>query len=467
MRKDKKRQKNQGCKQLKLFNSHGEPILLPTSGTGMGSEPGVELSSQLEQQRSLTENILERIVDYANIDKAYRQVKSNKGCGGIDGVNALELRNWIGENFYSMQESLLSESYQMSPVMKKEIPKPFGGIRMLGIPTVKDRLVQQAIYQELNRYYEPLFSDYSYGFRSGRNAWQAVRQASHHVANGKEWIVDIDLENFFDKVNHDRLMQRLSKGIGDKRLLRLINSCLKSGVMEGGLVEQRTKGTPQGSPLSPLLSNIVLDELDRELERRGLSFCRYADDCNVFVSSRKAGERVLESLTQFIEQKLKLKVNKSKSGVRQSSRVKFLGYTIMQGGGIRVADASIKRFKSKVKEITKRKRGVRFESIIKELRPVIIGWTNYFKLADCWLSVIRDLDGWLRRRLRCYRLKQCRRKYTIYKLLRSFDVPINSSWNVAIYSQGWWAMSNKLFVKQSMNIEWFARLGLQPIYANM
>jgi RNA-directed DNA polymerase len=257
-------------------------------------------------------------------------------------------------------------------------------LQKMGIPTVKDRLIQQAIHQELNRFYEPYFSDHSYGFRPGRNAWQAIKQASAYIKEGKEWVVDIDLEKFFDKINHDRLMQRLSKGIGDKGLLRLINAYLNAGIMNDGLLEQRTAGTPQGSPLSPLLSNIVLDELDKELERRGLSFCRYADDCNIFVKSPKAGERVLASLTRFIEKKLKLKVNLAKSGVRHCSGVKFLGYTILSEGKIRVADKTIARFKDKVRDLTKRNRGVSFEQVVKELNLVIRGWANYFYLANSW-----------------------------------------------------------------------------------
>lgn len=467
MRKDKEQQKKTACKQLKLFTQKGEPDDGKAGGTSYATETGAELSSRLEGQRALTENILERIVDYRNIDKAYRQVKSNDGSSGIDGMEVEELRQWLGGHLKEMQESILQEQYEVRAVRKVEIPKPTGGIRMLGIPTVKDRLIQQAIHQELNLHYEPYFSDHSYGFRSGRSAGQAILQASAYIAEGREWVVDIDLEKFFDKINHDRLMQRLSKGIGDKRLLRLINAYLKTGMITDGLIEQRTAGTPQGSPLSPLLSNIVLDELDRELEKRGLHFCRYADDCNIFVRSKKAGERVLESLTDFIEKKLKLKVNRDKSGVRRCSDVKFLGYTVMSEGKIRVADKSIDRLKEKLKELTIRSRGVTLAQIVKELNAVIMGWTNYFQLANSWLSTFRDLDGWLRRKLRCYRLKQCGRKYTIFKFLRSFDIPINTSWNVVIYSGGWWNMSQKKAVSKAMNLEWFARLGLQSLQVRM
>lgn len=467
MCKEESQQKNAISKQLKLFTLRGEPVANGDGGTIIIHETGAELSSRLEQQRILTENILTKIVDYGNLNRAYQQVSSNNGSGGVDGMDVSELRQWLGQHLNELQESILNETYQVNAVRKVEIPKPNGGIRTLGIPTVKDRLIQQAIHQELNRYYEPHFSECSFGFRSGRNAQQAILQASTFVAEGKEWVVDIDLENFFDTINHDRLMHRLRKGIGDKRLLRLINGYLQTGIMTGGLIEQRTAGTPQGSPLSPLLSNIVLDELDKELERRGHSFCRYADDSNVFVSSRKAGERVLDSLTDFIERKLKLKVNREKSGVRHCSDVKFLGYTILSGGKIRVADKSIDHFKAKVKEITRRNRGVTINQIVKELNAVIIGWANYFHLANCWLGTFRDLDGWIRRKLRCYRLKQCSRKYTIFKFLRSFDIPVSTCWNVVMFSQGWWNMSQKKAVNTAMDLQWFTKLGLQSLQVRM
>ena len=464
MRKDKEQQKKAQVKQMELFGKTSEPLEANASGTGTLLLNGVELSSRLENQRVLTENILEKIVDYGNLKRAYKQLSDNGGSSEIDEMEIEELREWFGENLNRLREQLLRERYEVSAVRKVEIEKSSGGIRTLGIPTVKDRFIQQAIHQELSRLYDPQFSDYSYGFRPNRNAQQAIVQATEYIKEGKEWVVDIDLENFFDRINHDRLMQRLSKGIGDKRLLRLINAYLKAGMMEGGLTEQRTSGTPQGGPLSPLLSNIVLDELDKELESRGHSFCRYADDCNIYVNSKKAGERVMTSIVKFIEKKLKLKVNHSKSGVRHCSEVKFLGYTLLSEGGIRIADKSIIRLKEKVREITKRNRGVKFSQIIVELNRVIIGWTNYFRLANKWLATIRDLDGWIRRKLRCYKLKQCGRKYTIYKLLRSLDVPLQTSWNVVMYSQGWWNMTKTVAVNQSMGMKWFAQQGLQSLY---
>ena len=468
MRKSKGQQKNEPVRQLKLFTMQaGELTGTPTGGNGTESLNRVELLSLLERQRTLTENLLERIVDYGNLMRAYKQVASNDGSGGIDGMETEELRQWMGKHINTLRESLLTEKYEVSSVRKVEILKPDGGKRVLGIPTVKDRLIQQAIHQELSRYYEPIFSESSYGFRPGRSAHQAIEQASKYIQEGKEWVVDIDLEKFFDKINHDRLMQRLSKGIGDKRLLRLIKAYLKAGMMDNGLTEQRVAGTPQGGPLSPLLSNIVLDELDKELESRGHSFCRYADDCNIYVKSRRAGERVMTSIVDFIEKKLKLKVNNAKSGVRHCSDVKFLGYTLLPEGGIRVADKSIDRLKDRIRAITRRNRGVKFEEVIRELNATIIGWTNYFRLANIWLTTFRELDGWIRRKLRCYRLKQCGRRYTIFKFLGRLDIPESKSWNVVMYSQGWWQMSKKAAVGQAMNLNWFAQYGLQSLYLRM
>lgn len=463
MRKDRERQKKRTGKQLNLFRDQNGPVGGSDGRTGRRVLSGVELSSQSEEKQTLTKDLLEQVVDYGNLIKAYRQVKRNGGSGGVDGMNVKQLGEWLNGNLKELRETVLTETYEVSAVRKREIDKPSGGVRTLGIPTVKDRLIQQAIHQQLSRYYEPDFSDNSYGFRPGRNAHQAIEQASEFVKSGKEWVVDLDLENFFDKINHDRLMQRLSKGVGDKRLLRLIHAYLRAGMMEGGLVGQRIAGAPQGGPLSPLLSNIVLDELDRELEKRGHCFCRYADDCNIYVSSRKAGERVMRSITNFIERKLKLKINRRKSGVRHCSEVKFLGYTLLSDGRVRIADKSIKRLKDKIRGLTKRNRGRSFRRVIRELNRAIRGWTNYFRLANAWLSDLRNIDGWTRRKLRCFRLKQCGKKYTTYKLLRSFGIPKTPSWNVVIYTQGWWAMSNKVAVSQALNISWFRQLGLLTI----
>ena len=463
MRKNREQQKNEMVRQLNLFEDQIKSANSHDGRTGLGTRPGVELLSQLERQRTLTENLLEAVVDYGNLRNAYQRVRQNKGSAGIDEMDVETLGEWLNKRLNTFRVAVLAEEYQPSAVRKVMISKPGGGERMLGIPTVKDRMLQQAVHQILSRYYDPLFSENSFGFRPGRNAHQAISQASKYIRSGKEWVVDIDLEKFFDNVNHDRLMQRLSKGIGDKRLLRLIKSYLKSGIMSGGLTEQRIAGTPQGSPLSPLLSNIVLDEWDKEMEKRGHDFCRYADDCNIYVKSKKAGERVLNSMVKFLEQKLKLKVNRQKSGVRHCSEATFLGYTLLEEGNIRISDKSIKRLKDKVREITRRNRGVSFEQLIKELNAVIIGWANYFHLANRWLSELRNIDSWIRRKLRCYRLKQCGRKYTIFKFLRNLGVAEKTSWNVVMYSQGWWAMSIKQAVGKAMGVNWFAQHGLHSL----
>jgi RNA-directed DNA polymerase len=468
MRKSKeheqsKRQPEQGH----LFGSSGAPKALLSGGTGEHGGSVHELLSRLERQRAETESLLEQIVDYRNLGEAYEQVRRNGGACGVDGMSIEGLQDWLLLHLETLRHELLTEQYKVSAVKKVEIPKPGGGVRTLGIPTVKDRLVQQAIHQVLNPYYDPHFSESSYGFRSGIGAHQAIESASAYVAEGREWVVDIDLEKFFDTINQDRLMQRLSKGIGDKRLLRLINNFLKADMMSDGLTEQRVSGTPQGGPLSPLLSNIVLDELDRELEKRGHKFCRYADDCNIYVRSERAGERVMSTMIGFIEGKLKLRVNRAKSGVRHCSTVKFLGYTILSGGDVRVSDKSEERLKDKIREICQRNRGIKFEQVITELNTVITGWSSYFRKANKWLSNYRDIDSWIRRKLRCYRLKQCGRKYTIYKMLRELGIPERKSWNAVIYSQNWWAMSNSPAVNQAMNNQWFAQKGLRSVYAEL
>ncbi|OEU64969.1 MAG: group II intron reverse transcriptase/maturase [Desulfobacterales bacterium PC51MH44] len=406
--------------------------------------------------------LLDTVVSPINLNQAYKAVKRNGGAAGIDGMQVEELGEWLNEHCQSVITEILSEDYQPQAVLGVEIPKPNGGTRLLGIPTVVDRMLQQAIHEQLNKLYDPLFSEHSYGFRPGRSAHDAIEQASQYIKSGYEWVVDIDLKSFFDTIHHDRLMQRLSKGIGDKRLLRLIRRYLRAGLMQDGLESQRISGTPQGGPLSPLLSNIVLDELDKELEKRGHNFCRYADDCNIYVRSEVAGNRVLRSITRFIEKKLKLKVNREKSGVRHCSQVKFLGYTIMPEGKIRIADKSITRFKKKIKQITKRNRGMSFTSVLEEVNVVMRGWVGYFRLADTWLPW-RELDGWIRRRLRCYRLKQCGRVYTVFKFLRSLGVNESKAWNAVIYGGGWWHFSTKVTCQNAMNLSWFEGQGLYSL----
>lgn len=469
MRKRNERQQDKaGSEQGNLFEKAGHKPNTGGDGVTVKDRMGlVELLSRLTNQLTSTEHLLEEIVSDRNVGESYHRVKVNGGSQGVDGLDIEQTGLWLITHLKAFQTEVLEGRYEASAVKKVDIPKPNGGVRTLGIPTVKDRVLQQAIHQVLSRYYEPHFSESSYGFRPGRGAQEAITAAASYVSEGYEWVVDIDLEKFFDKINHDRLMSRLKKGIGDKRLLALINNFLKAGLMSEGLVEQRTAGTPQGGPLSPLLSNIVLDELDRELESRGHKFCRYADDCNIYVRSEESGKRVMASVINFIEKKLKLRVNREKSGVRHCTKVKFLGYTLLSEGSIRVADKSNERLKDKIRQICKRNRGVKFEQLIEEINQATTGWTGYFRKANCWLSQYRHLDGWVRRKLRCYRLKQSGRKYSTFKLLQSLGMSRKESWNAVIYSQGWWAMSGKMAVNKAMSPEWFARQGLRSIYTEM
>lgn len=418
-----------------------------------------QLGKETNQGRVFTGELIGIVCSADNLSRAYKQVKRNKGVSGIDNVPVGDFSDWFTKEGDELVDQILRGEYLPSSVKSVEIPKPNGGVRQLGIPTVKDRIIQQAISQVLTPIYEQVFSGHSYGFRPKRNAKQAIERASGYVREGRNVVVDMDMKSFFDEVNHDRLMHRLSKHIKDKQLLRLIRKYLQSGVMVGGLVHQRLKGTPQGSPLSPLLSNVVLDELDKELEKRGHYFVRYADDFSIFVRSQRAGERVKESVCSYLTSKLKLKVNEQKSQVCKSSETKFLGYTILDSGMIVIANQSIERLKKKVRELTKRNRGVSFEAIVSELTPVLRGWLNYFHIAKC-KSLLRTLDAWIRRKLRCYRLKQCKRAITLKRFLKSLGVPNWQSWILALSGKGWWRRSGCPQVHQAMNLKWFEELGL-------
>lgn len=457
-KRDKKPEVPRQDKQGDLFKDQGTATRKGASGTSRVAKRA-ELLSRLKAQRTLTMGIMDKIVDYGALAKAFQQVKRNQGSGGVDGMTLEAYEVDLSEHLKGLHEHLKRGTYQVQAVRLVEIPKPNGGVRRLGIPTIADRVVQQSILNSLQPIYDPHFSASSFGFRPGRSAHQAVEQAAGYVLEGKVWVVDIDLKSFFDEINHDRLMSRLNKAISDKRLLGLIRSYLRSGLMQDGLVQQRISGTPQGGPLSPLLSNIVLDELDRELEVRGLSFARYADDCNVFVKSRRSAERVMASLIRFIEEELKLKVNREKSGVRRCDQVKFLGHTIEQNGKIRIADKSIKRFKTKIREVTKRNKGVKFTQVIAEVNRIARGWAVYYRRCNTWLSQLRDLDGWIRKRLRCYVLKQHQKRYATYRYLRSLGVAENQAWYAVMYRR-WWAMANYPPVMKAMGIQWFAQQGL-------
>lgn len=408
---------------------------------------------------SLSSCLMEQICKPANLNQAYKRVKANKGSPGIDGMRVEEMREFIVAHKESLIKSMLDGSYRPKPVKKVEIPKADGSKRMLGIPTVMDRLIQQAILQVLQPIYERAFSDSSYGFRPKRSAHQAVKRAQEYVRFGNRIVVDIDLEKFFDRVNHDILMSRLARKIKDKRLLKIIRGFLEAGIMEGGVCVERHEGTPQGGPLSPLLSNILLDELDKELEKRGHKFCRYADDCNIYVRSIKAGERVLFSLKEFLGKQLRLKINEAKSAVSEVWKRQFLGFKIQRNEKIGLSEKSEKKLKDTVRQLTKRNRGIKLEKVIGNLNQKFQGWINYFKIVETPRK-LRDLDGWTRRKLRCYRLKQRKRCYSIAKFLMNLGVPSKNAWSIGKSNKGWWRLSHTGAVNGAMSNDWFEKMGL-------
>lgn len=413
-------------------------------------------------ERTSTVDLMSAVADLSNLSRACQRVIRNGGAGGIDGMEVGELRKWFAEHHAELRSQLLSGEYHPSAVRGVKIPKPNGGERQLGIPTVVDRVVQQAVHQVLSPRYERIFSKSSYGFRPGKGARQALVQAGEYVGEGYKHVVDIDLAKFFDEVNHNRLLWRLSTRIGDKRLLKLIHRFLKAGMLEGGLVGQRVKGTPQGGPLSPLLSNIVLDDLDKELERRGHRFVRYADDLIVLVASEVAGQRVFNSLATFIEDKLKLRVNRDKSEIRKSTELNFLGHGILGNGSLMLSAKSEKRLKAKLRQTTRRNRGRSFTQVIKELNRQLRGWLEYFRHAKM-KGKLRALESWLKHRLRCYRLKQCKRAIGMFRFLFKLGVPRDRSWSTASNRRGWWANASTPAAHEGMNKDWFLSEGLIAI----
>jgi RNA-directed DNA polymerase len=425
--------------------------------------PGFEeqrSSAAKDRQRALTARLMEQVCELENLNRAYARVKANKGSPGVDGMSVNKLGDWIKLHQHELIASLLDGSYQPQPVLGKQIPKAGGkGMRQLGIPTVVDRLVQQAMVQVLEPILDPTFSASSYGFRPGRSAHDALAQARQYVAEGRVIVVDIDLEKFFDKVNHDILMARLGRRVGDKRMLKIIGRFLRAGMMYNGVCILREEGTPQGGPASPLMANLLLDDLDKELTKRGHKFCRYADDCNIYVQSKAAGERVLASVTQFLEQKLRLRVNRDKSAVAYVSERKFLGHRLLPGGGLGIAPQSLDRARERLRRITRRSRGVSFEQVIEEANEFIVGWVTFFRHAAAKTHLIA-MDQWLRRRLRCLRLKQCKRTKTIAAFLHRLGVPKWRAWIGALSGKGWWRLSDAPPAHEGMTTAWFESIGL-------
>ena len=410
-----------------------------------------------------TTQLMEEVIERTNMTEAMIRVERNKGAPGIDDMPVEELRSQLKTQWPKIKEQLLNGSYKPKPVKRVEIPKPGGsGVRKLGIPTVVDRLIQQALNQILTPIFDPYFSENSYGFRPGRSTHQAVLQAQKHVESGKRWVVDMDLEKFFDRVNHDILMARIARKVKDKRVLLLIRRYLQAGVMENGLITASVEGTPQGGPLSPLLSNILLDDLDKELEKRGLAFCRYADDCNIYVKSKRAGERILGSVTSFLERKLKLKVNEEKSAVARPWDRKFLGYsmTVQLKPRLKVAEASVRRLREKLKEAFHRGQGRNLGRFIEqELNPVLRGWGNYFILSET-RGVFEELDGWIRRRLRQTLWKQWKQGRTRAANLMKQGMAKDRAFKSSGNGRGAWWNSGASHMNEAYPKSYFDQVGL-------
>jgi RNA-directed DNA polymerase len=411
-----------------------------------------------------TSRLMEEVCERENLKEALRRVKANKGSAGIDRMTVDGIADYLKQHWPAIREQLLSGTYQPKPVRRVEIPKPDGGVRKLGIPTVLDRFIQQAVMQVLQRQWDRTFSDYSYGFRPGRSAHQAVAKAQQYIAESRGWCVDLDLEKFFDRVNHDKLMGQIAKRVGDKRLLKLIRAFLNAGVMENGLVSPSVEGTPQGGPLSPLLSNLVLDELDRELERRGHRYVRYADDCNIYVRSERAGQRVMESVTQFITKELKLKVNETKSAVARPQERKFLGFSFTTGPEVKrvIAPKALDRFKQRIREITRRAKGVSMQTTIEELAPFMRGWRSYFGFCET-PEVLVSLTRWVRLRLRAAMWRQWKTPRRRREALLELGVRLRLARNTAGSGLGPWYLAKAKALSVGLSNAHFKSLGLPSL----
>ena len=452
--------KGDADRRVEIPDSHPEVSRRNRREEGLGAS---RVTARRADSGPEAEQLLEAVVERKNMWLALKQVERNKGAAGVDRMTVAQVRAYLREHWLRIKEELLAGEYQPSPVLKVEIPKPgSNGMRMLGIPTVIDRLIQQALNQVLGPLFEPSFSESSYGFRRQRSAQQAVLKAREYVREGRRWVVDIDLEKFFDRVNHDVLMSRLARRIKDKRVLRLIRRYLQAGMMSKGLTTARREGTPQGGPLSPLLSNILLDELDKELERRGHKFCRYADDCNIYVRSRSAGERVKKSLTSFLARRLRLKVNAEKSAVARPWERKFLGYSLTwhHQSRLKVAASSVQRLKEKLREIFRHGRGRKLARLIEaELTPLLRGWMNYFRLAEV-KGIFEELDSWIRRKLRGLIWRRWKRPYTRAKSLMRRGLAKGQALKSAMNGRGPWWNAGASHMNAAFPKSYFDRCGL-------
>lgn len=412
-------------------------------------------------ERLAADRLMEEVVERENLKKALERVQGNKGSPGVDGMSVEELSGYLRRHWPKLREHLLNGRYRPQPVLRKEIPKPGGGTRQLGIPTALDRFIQQALHQVLQGKWDGSFSEHSYGFRPNRQAHQAVAAAQQYIREGYGWVVDIDLEKFFDRVHHDRLMSRVAERVQDKRVLKLIRAFLNAGVMDAGLVSPTNEGTPQGGPLSPLLSNLVLDELDQELERRGHRFCRYADDCNIYVRSERAGQRVMASISRFITTKLRLQVNQQKSAVDRPARRKFLGFRLTNGSLSKrcIALLSRSRFRARVRSLTSRATGRSVDDVVKRLNRYLAGWKGYYQFCQT-PSVLRGLDSWIRRRLRQLVWVQWKTRRQRYRQLRRLGVSANLAGSTMVSVHGPWRISHSPALDTALSDAYFASLGL-------
>jgi len=434
-----------------------------TMGRGEAPENcGEELETPMAKRETEDQTkLMEEILDAENLKRAYKAVVKNEGAPGVDGVTTDDLKSYLAANWSQVRKELLSGTYKPKPVKRVEIPKPGGGTRKLGIPTVLDRFIQQAINQVLQSRWDKTFSEHSYGFRPRRSAHQAVEEAREYIRAGYRYVVDLDLEKFFDRVNHDIMMDRVAKRTADKRLLKVLRAYLNAGILENGLVQPTEEGVPQGGPLSPLLSNLLLDELDRELERRKLHYVRYADDCNIYVASERAGQRVMDGITNFLSKRLRLRVNREKSAVGKPSKRKFLGFSFLLGAEpkIRLADQSKERFKRKIRELTRPTKGRSLEQIIRSIRRYLIGWHGYFRLCQT-PSVFTALDQWIRRRVRCYLWRHWKRGKTRYKELTRRGVIPRTAAMVAGSPKGPWRLSASPPLQHAIPNDYLYALGL-------